>query len=133
MRALTRVLSIAIATVLVAAACQAPRATSGGAAPSPSAAASAALSAAPDFTGKSVNVATGGTGGVYIVYGAGLAVVIVWWLLYRTPFGLRVRVWIRGPCGHDESPELVHLGDVPDEVGDGPTRARRNGRVQIRT
>ena len=69
MRSLTRVLSIAVATLLVAGACQAPRATSGGAAPS----ASAAGSAAPDFSGKSLNVVTGGTGGVYIIYGAGLA------------------------------------------------------------
>jgi len=74
MRSLTRVLAIAVATLLVAAGCQAPRATSGGAAPSASTAASAAAaSTAPDFTGKSVNVVTGGTGGVYIVYGAGLA------------------------------------------------------------
>jgi len=67
MRSLNRVLAIAIATVLVAAGCQAPRVGSGGASPS------AGASAAPDFTGKSVNVATGGTGGVYIIYGAGLA------------------------------------------------------------
>ncbi|HEY8648430.1 MAG TPA: TAXI family TRAP transporter solute-binding subunit [Candidatus Limnocylindria bacterium] len=73
MRSLTRIFAIAAATLLVAAACQAPRATSGGAAPTASSAASTAVSAAPDFTGKSVNVATGGTGGVYIVYGAGLA------------------------------------------------------------
>jgi len=73
MRSLTRIFAIAAATLLVAAACQAPRATSGGAAPTASSAASTAVSAAPDFAGKSVNVATGGTGGVYIVYGAGLA------------------------------------------------------------
>ena len=69
MRSPNPVLAIAVATVLVAAGCQAPRATSGGAVPS----ASASASAAPDFTGRSVNVVTGGTGGVYIVYGAGLA------------------------------------------------------------
>jgi len=62
-----RILSVAVATLLVAAACQAPRATSGGGTPATSA------SAAPDFTGKTLNIATGGTGGVYIVYGAGLA------------------------------------------------------------
>ena len=73
MRSLNRVLAIAAATLLVAAGCQAPRATSGGAAPSASSAASTAANAAPDFTGKSVNVATGGTGGVYIIYGAGIA------------------------------------------------------------
>ena len=69
MRSLSRVLAIAIATVLVAAGCQAPRATSGNAAPS----ASSAANSTPDFTGKSLNIVTGGTGGVYIVYGAGLA------------------------------------------------------------
>lgn len=69
MRALTRILAIAIATVLVAAGCAAPRATSGNAAPS----ASSAASAAPDFSGKSLNIVTGGPGGVYIIYGAGLA------------------------------------------------------------
>jgi len=62
-----RILSVALAALLVAAACQAPRATSGGTTPATSA------SAAPDFTGKTLNIATGGTGGVYIVYGAGLA------------------------------------------------------------
>lgn len=72
MSAPNRVLAIAVATLLVAAGCQAPRATSGNATPS----ASSAASAAPDFTGRSVNVATGGTGGVYIVYGAGLADVL---------------------------------------------------------
>ncbi|MDQ6858685.1 MAG: TAXI family TRAP transporter solute-binding subunit [Chloroflexota bacterium] len=67
-----RILSIALATVLAAAACQAPRATSGGTAP----ASGAGSSAAPDFSGKTVNIVTGGTGGVYIVYGAGLADVL---------------------------------------------------------
>ena len=66
-----RITSIAVATLLVAAACQAPRATSGGTA-APSTGGSSA-SKAPDFTGKTLNVATGGTGGVYIIYGAGLA------------------------------------------------------------
>ena len=69
MRALTRVVTIALATVLVAAGCAAPRATSGNAAPS----ASGGASAAPDFSGRSLNIVTGGTGGVYIIYGAGLA------------------------------------------------------------
>ena len=64
-----RILSVGLVTLLVAAACQAPRATSGGAA----ATGSAAASAAPDFSGKTLNIVTGGTGGVYIVYGAGLA------------------------------------------------------------
>jgi len=60
---------VTVATLLVAAACQAPRATSQ-ATPAPSA---ADASKAPDFTGKTLNIVTGGTGGVYIVYGAGLA------------------------------------------------------------
>jgi hypothetical protein len=63
-----RILSVAVAALLVAVACQAPRATSGGTTPPATSA-----SAAPDFTGKTLNIATGGTGGVYIVYGAGLA------------------------------------------------------------
>ncbi len=66
-----RIPSIALATVLAATACQAPRATSGGSAP-----AAASSSAAPDFSGKTLNIVTGGTGGVYIVYGAGLADVL---------------------------------------------------------
>ncbi len=49
---------------LVAAACNAPRATT-----TPTAAATGT----PNFTGKSLNVVTGGVGAVYIVYGAGLA------------------------------------------------------------
>jgi TRAP transporter TAXI family solute receptor len=67
-----RVLSLI--ALLVAAACSAPRA----AAPTASAAASgtAAASATPDFTGKTLNIVTGGTGGVYIVLGAGLADVL---------------------------------------------------------
>ncbi|MDP9321465.1 MAG: TAXI family TRAP transporter solute-binding subunit [Chloroflexota bacterium] len=64
-----RVLSVTVATLLVAAACQAPRATSSGS----TAPAAASATAAPDFTGKTLNIVTGGTGGVYIVYGAGLA------------------------------------------------------------
>jgi TRAP transporter TAXI family solute receptor len=64
-----RILSVTLATLLAATACQAPRATSGGTAT----AASASSSAAPDFSGKTLNIVTGGTGGVYIVYGAGLA------------------------------------------------------------
>ena len=64
-----RILTVTIATLLVAAACQAPRATS----ESTAASSAAAASKAPDFTGKTLNIVTGGTGGVYIVYGAGLA------------------------------------------------------------
>jgi TRAP transporter TAXI family solute receptor len=67
-----RILSVAMATLLVAAACQAPRATSSSTTAPPGSAAASATKA-PDFTGKTLNIVTGGTGGVYIVYGAGLA------------------------------------------------------------
>ena len=67
MRRAVRVLSITLAALLVGAACQAPRASESTAAPGASA------SKVPDFTGKTLNIVTGGTGGVYIVYGAGLA------------------------------------------------------------
>src|SRR5581483_4827786 len=59
------------AAALVAAACSAPRASAPTA--TPGASGSAAASATPSFEGKSLNIVTGGTGGVYIVYGAGLA------------------------------------------------------------
>ncbi|HEX9494127.1 MAG TPA: TAXI family TRAP transporter solute-binding subunit [Candidatus Limnocylindria bacterium] len=73
MRRAVRVLAISLAALLVGAACQAPRATSESTS-GPSGGASA--SKAPDFTGKTLNIVTGGTGGVYIVYGAGLADVL---------------------------------------------------------
>src|SRR3989441_6266176 len=67
MRTSVRVLAPFVA-LLLAAACNAPRATSPAtSAPSGSAAAT------PSFTGKTLNIVTGGTGAVYIVYGAGLA------------------------------------------------------------
>ena len=62
---------LVIAALLIASACSAPRASAPTASAAPTG--TTAASAAPDFTGKSVNVVTGGTGGVYIVYGAGLA------------------------------------------------------------
>src|SRR5437867_3458438 len=69
MRTSVRVLAPFVA-LLLAAACNAPRATS----PATSApSGSAAASTAPSFTGKTLNIVTGGTGAVYIVYGAGLA------------------------------------------------------------
>ncbi|HUQ42708.1 MAG TPA: hypothetical protein VM052_09415, partial [Candidatus Limnocylindrales bacterium] len=57
-----------LAAMLIVASCSAPRTT----APTATAGASgsAATSAAPNFEGKSLNIVTGGTGGVYIVYGA---------------------------------------------------------------
>jgi uncharacterized protein len=62
MRNLARFLAPCVVALLVGAACNAPRATS-----------SPATTGTPDFTGRSLNIVTGGTGGVYIVYGAGLA------------------------------------------------------------
>jgi uncharacterized protein len=52
------------ALVLLSVACQAPRAAPTGEAPS---------SGGASFAGRTLNIATGGTGGVYIVYGAGVA------------------------------------------------------------
>ena len=60
--------------ILLVTACAAPRANTATA--SPAASGTAAASATPDFTGKSLNIVTGGTGGVYIVLGAGLADVL---------------------------------------------------------
>src|SRR6266480_5548859 len=56
---------------LVLAACAAPRQSTP--TQTATAAGTAAASATPDFEGKTLNIVTGGTGGVYIVYGAGLA------------------------------------------------------------
>src|SRR5438445_3442120 len=64
MRKAARIFAPFLATLLVAAACNAPRAAS---------AATAPASGTPNFTGKTLNIVTGGTGAVYIVYGAGLA------------------------------------------------------------
>jgi hypothetical protein len=64
MRKATRVLAPFVATLLIAAACNAPRATS---------TATPVASGTPNFAGKTLNIVTGGTGAVYIVYGAGLA------------------------------------------------------------
>src|SRR5437867_12548199 len=64
MRGATRILAPFLATLLVAAACNAPRATSS---------ATPVATGTPSFTGKTRNIVTGGTGAVYIVYGAGLA------------------------------------------------------------
>src|SRR2546429_5347084 len=64
MRSAIRFLAPLVATLVVTAACTAPRAAS---TPTPSA------TGTPNFTGKTLNIVTGGTGAVYIVYGAGLA------------------------------------------------------------
>jgi TRAP transporter TAXI family solute receptor len=69
MRRSFRSLAPLAALLLVAAACAAPRQ----AAPTATVPGTAAASATPSFAGKTLNIVTGGTGGVYIVYGAGLA------------------------------------------------------------
>ncbi|MFN2519848.1 MAG: TAXI family TRAP transporter solute-binding subunit [Candidatus Limnocylindria bacterium] len=61
----SRVPGLLLAVLLVASACQAPRAGS-----------TASATGAPTFEGRSLNVVTGGTGGVYIVYGGGLSDVL---------------------------------------------------------
>jgi TRAP transporter TAXI family solute receptor len=66
MKGVARFLAPVVATALVAVACNAPRqSTTETGSPAPS--------ATPNFAGQSVNVVTGGQGGVYIIYGAGLA------------------------------------------------------------
>ncbi len=79
-KTLIRAIAPLAAALLVAAACQAPRAEAPTATPAAAATKAAATAAAtaapkptPNFAGKPVNIVTGGTGGVYIVYGAGLA------------------------------------------------------------
>ena len=72
MRHSLRTLAPLAVLLLVAAACAAPRQST----PTVSAAGTAAASATPDFTGRTLNIVTGSTGGVYIVYGAGLADVL---------------------------------------------------------
>jgi TRAP transporter TAXI family solute receptor len=66
-------LALAVTAVFVIAGCSAPRATSTS---SPAPSGTAAASATPNFEGKTLNIVTGGTGGVYIVLGAGLADVL---------------------------------------------------------
>ncbi|CAN5169819.1 TAXI family TRAP transporter solute-binding subunit [soil metagenome] len=62
-----RALSFLVAASLAALACQAPRASG----PEP-----VATGAEPSFEGRSVNIVTGPPGGVYVVYGAGIANVL---------------------------------------------------------
>jgi TRAP transporter TAXI family solute receptor len=69
MRRSLRTFAPLAALLLVAAACAAPRQAASTGSP----AGTAAASATPNFEGKTLNIVTGGTGGVYIVYGAGLA------------------------------------------------------------
>ncbi len=70
-----RAIAVLLSTVLIAAACAAPRAGSP-ATSAPATGAAATATAAPNFAGRALNVATGPTGGVYIVYGAGVANVL---------------------------------------------------------
>lgn len=72
MMRISRALVPLIGAVLVTA-CAAPRQSTPSATATPAGTGSAAASATPSFAGKSLNIVTGGTGGVYIVYGAGLA------------------------------------------------------------
>jgi TRAP transporter TAXI family solute receptor len=66
MNRLARFLAPFVAAAMVAVACNAPRqSTTETGSPAPS--------ATPNFAGQSVNIVTGGQGGVYIIYGAGLA------------------------------------------------------------
>ena len=74
MHHLTRFVVPLAAITLIAAACSAPRAAAPTATAAPSG--TSAASATPNFEGKTLNIVTGGTGGVYIVYGAGLADVL---------------------------------------------------------
>jgi len=71
MRRSLRTFAPLAALLIVAAACAAPRQSTP--TQTATAAGTAAASATPDFTGRTLNIVTGGTGGVYIVYGAGLA------------------------------------------------------------
>lgn len=64
MRNAIRLVAPLVAALVVTTACSAPRAAT---TPTPSA------TGTPNFTGKTLNIVTGGTGAVYIVYGAGLA------------------------------------------------------------
>ncbi len=64
MRNAIRFLAPLVVALVVTGACSAPRAAT---TPTPSA------TGTPNFAGKTLNIVTGGTGAVYIVYGAGLA------------------------------------------------------------
>lgn len=64
-----------LAAAFLAAACAAPG-TGTPAPASPTGAAATAASPSPNFSGRPMTIATGGTGGVYIIYGAGIANVL---------------------------------------------------------
>jgi TRAP transporter TAXI family solute receptor len=67
-----RIVAVLTTAFLVAGACAAPRA---GDQPT-TAPGTGTAAATPNFAGKPVNIVTGGTGGVYIIYGGGLANVL---------------------------------------------------------
>jgi TRAP transporter TAXI family solute receptor len=69
-----RFIAPVVSALLIATACSAPRATAPTASPADTG--TAAASATPNFEGRTLNIVTGGTGGVYIVLGAGLADVL---------------------------------------------------------
>ena len=71
MNGVARFLAPFVAAALVAAACNAPRQST-----TESPTGSPGASGTPSFEGRSLNIVTGGTGGVYIVLGAGLADVL---------------------------------------------------------
>ena len=71
-----RTAALLISMILVAAACAAPRASSSATAAPTGTGPAATAAATPNFAGKPVNIVTGGTGGVYIIYGGGLANVL---------------------------------------------------------
>jgi TRAP transporter TAXI family solute receptor len=74
MERLVRLLAPLASALLIATACTAPRAAAPTASPAPSG--TTAASATPNFEGRTLNIVTGSTGGVYIVLGAGLADVL---------------------------------------------------------
>jgi uncharacterized protein len=74
MRRTARLGAALAAALVIATACSAPRASAPTATPAGSG--TAAASATPNFEGRTLNIVTGGTGGVYIVLGAGLADVL---------------------------------------------------------
>lgn len=76
MGSLVRALTLLVSGVLVAAACAAPGTGTPSPSPTSQATATAAASPSPNFSGKPVLIVTGGQGGVYIVYGGGLANVL---------------------------------------------------------
>lgn len=76
MSARFRLVTTFAVTAVLATACAAPRTTPGAPGSPTPAGATAAATATPNFAGRPITIATGGTGGVYIIYGAGIANVL---------------------------------------------------------